>query len=269
MTLSKIMSEDIHQLVNNLQNLTKKKFLKLLKEIIMADDPSIRTQTSRYSQAKNITRKSIENEDFLINIKPDEGITKKAREMNSTYMDNKKITTIHAEQLQFLMKYRNSHNPDELALYLMLTSGRRLKELCERDFKNIKHSKNKIHIHGVSKRSDPKQFFEIQLLDSKTIFLKSLKEMKKKIKNKKYGSFQKAVMRKMKKVLRHEFHPHMLRRIYAMYLFTFRNSKNININAFVQKVLKQQTIGSSIYYTTIKFDFDSDIFGKKKRKPKK
>lgn len=269
MTLSKTMSADIEILVRQfLIKISKKKFLKLLKEIIMADDPSLRTQSHRYSQAKLIAKKRISSEKFLKEIRPDDKITKEVIKLDLESIKKKQITTISGDQLQTIMRFKNSYKPDELALYLMLISGRRLKEICESKFKTKKLTKNKILIHGVAKRRDAKQFFEIELIDNKTSFFKSLKDLKKGIKNKKYGSFQKSVMRKMKKVLRHEFHPHMLRRVYAVYLFQFRNRNNISMNAFIQNVLTHQSISASVHYTNIKFDFNSDILGVKKYKKK-
>ena len=62
-----------------------------------------------------------------------------------------------------------------------------------------------------------------------------------------------------KKAIGPTWHAHMLRGVYAAYLFKFDNPENTKINTFIKNKLCHTTIDASLSYTGYTMDFDDDL----------
>ena len=216
---------------------------------------SNRTISTRYSLIKKEFKEITKNKDFLNKIKPLEEITKNLIEKNKTIRDNKKMFNVSKEIIEKILNLKNSVNPYDLAIFLLFVSGRRSNEILNSKFLNEKKNKL-IKMEGISKRTDINNFEFIPLVN-KTSFFKIYKKFKKFNLNK--DTFPRLLSLRIKKMLGNEFHPHMLRGIYASYLFKFKNPKELKINTFIQHVLGHSSIDSSLSYTGYDIVFDKPI----------
>ena len=265
MSLPKYLTEEVDKLVKKLTNKNKEKIIKDIHKLIESKKYSERTQTVNYSKIKKIFKQHTKDEDFLKQIKPKNNITEKILKENIERRNTKKRNIINKELIEKVLNLYNSNNIFELAIFLLLTSGRRTTELIESKITNKKKSKNLI-IDKVKKRTDNKENIELQVLVPKTTFMKVLNEFKKRYKYTNKHTFVRTLNRKIKRLLGNDIHAHTLRKIYANYLYQFRNRQNLAINPFIQNVLSQMHVSSSLAYADTKIDFDDDFIKKKKFK---
>ncbi len=263
MTLSKFVEKSVHELGKSLNQKNKDDVLKKIRSLIKTRSPSYRSQTVNFSLAKSIMKNYSNNYDFLKQIKPEQKIINKVINDDIKQRDSKQLIYVSEDNLTTLLNYNLSDDLFELAMFLLLTSGRRTSELMVSNFKNVK-KKNEIIIDNVIKRTDKCQNLTFKPLVSKTIFLKNVKKFKKKYKYTNKDTFQRTLHRHIKSKISEKYYPHLLRKIYANYMYKFRNKEKLAINPFIQKALLQQSITSSMYYTGIKFNFDNDFIKKKK-----
>ena len=156
------------------------------------------------------------------------------------------------------MELRKSKNIFDIAIFLLFVSGRRTSELLSAKFINIKGSKD-IGIKGILKRTDGGNDCVFTPMINKTLFFKILKEFNKLLKFTNLNTFQRTLNRKIKNILGDDIHPHVMRGMYALYMFEFRNNKNKKINTFIRDALCHQSINASLNYTGYKVRFDKDI----------
>lgn len=261
MTLSKITKQKITNLGKKLNEKNKNEILKKIQNLIIGRTPSFRSQSVNFSLAKSLMKKYTIDKDFLKKIKPSDEIIEKVLSEDIKNRDKRSMVSIKKEDIEKIMGYNMSDNLYELAIYLLFSSGRRTQELTNSKIKNIKKS-NKLVIDNIIKRTDKNQNLHFITLIPKTNFLKNIKKFKKIYNYTNKNTFQRNLNRTIKRKMGEDFYPHLLRKMYANYLFKMRNTNNIAINPFIKSVLLQQSITSSLYYTGITFDFSTDIIKK-------
>ena len=261
MTLSKDATAKFGQLAKNLTKKNKQETLEKIRKIILSKKPKPRTQTIHFSQAKAIFKKYTDDEVWLKKIKPDDKITEGVLKESIEHREQRKVFHVNQEEIEKILGYHLDKNIFKLALFLLLTSGRRSCELLESKITNAKSSK-KLTIDHVAKRTDKNQNLQFPTLVPKTIFMKNLKKFKKLFEYTNKTSFGRTLSRTLKREFGEDWYPHILRKIYAVYSYEHRNKEDLAVNPFIQSVLLQQGISSSLSYTGIKLDFISDIIKK-------
>ena len=91
MTISKKIKAQVNGLIINYQPHNQSKTLNKLKQIILADNPTMGTQTVRYSIIKKMFRQKTNDTIFLNKIKPSPEITKYVLRKNLQIRDNRKL----------------------------------------------------------------------------------------------------------------------------------------------------------------------------------
>ncbi len=263
MTLSKDATAKFSQLAKNLTKKNKEETLEKIRKIILIKKPKPRTQTIHFSQAKAIFKKHTEDEVWLKKIKPDDKITEDVLKESIKHRDERKVFHIKQEDIEKILGYNLDKNIFKLGMFLLLTSGRRSCELLESKITNIKSSK-KLNIDHIAKRTDKDQNLQFPTLVPKTVFMKNLKKFKKLFEYTNKPSFGRTLSRALKREFGENWYPHLLRKIYAVYSYEFRNKEDLAVNPFIQSVLLQQGITSSLSYTGIKLNFTDDIIKKYK-----
>ena len=263
MTLSKKLKEEINQLIKKLNKKNKTSIITSIKKLMDDGKYSERTQSVHYSEIKKIFKEHTNDKEFLHKIKPNDELTKKLIEEGAQRRDSVKLFEVNKELLQKILGYHNSNNIFELAIFLLLCSGRRTTELLNSNITNKTKTK-KLIIDVVKKRKDNNTNLEFPVLIPKSSFLKTLRNFKKRYQYTNKSTFIRTLNRKIKRSLGANIHAHLLRKIYVNYLFNFRNKDNLTINPFVRDTLLQQSITSSNFYTGIKFNFKNDFIKKMK-----
>jgi integrase len=142
-----------------------------------------------------------------------------------------------------LISFRNSDVVHELYIYLLLITGLRFNELFTGNFSKIKGS---LFIDKISKRSDSKTNFKIQLiLDTPDEFLKLHQKFKSL--NRLHGS---AINRTVNRLLnKYELTSHKLRSIFLFYhLKVLKTGAERPTNIRVQNLLNHQTFAAGTFY---------------------
>lgn len=249
MTLSKKLSEEAKRIGKEFsESKDEKKALSQIKKAICGSDKkcSDRTQSVRYSQFKKIISTFTNNIEFLKKIKPHDEITKRLIIKNTEIRDNKKMLIIPREIMVKLISLKNSINPYDIALYLLLMSGRRISEILEAKF-SLSSIKGHIKMEGAKKTRFNDSVLDFKPIGTPKAFLRHLKKFRKLEVNP--ITYPRMLGLRLKKLLGNEWHPHMLRGLYAIYLFKFDNPDLLKINSFIQSALNHKTIGASLSYT--------------------
>ena len=266
MTLSKKDKEFIKKIEEKynkeLEKDEKKKLARETAKYFEDNYKNLRTVTTKITLAKKKLRLSTKDFDFYKDINPKREITKEVIKMNQKVLDKETtFTKINKSWMDdIIKKFRKSNNIKELAVYILLNTGRRMNELINGEFTSNQNCKNKIFFKGILKKRDKdlNEFICIDTIDSKDNVLNAVEKFKSKIKGKKKLSIQRNLQNGIKE-LTHPFHftSHFLRVAYANYLFQFRNPEQQIFNAFIKKVLNHASLLSSINYTSIEFVDDT------------
>lgn len=267
MTLSKYLQNQAHTLGRNLRSSNKQKTLEKITTLILSNSKAHRTQTSNFSHVKKIMRRYTNDLVFLNKIKPPLFITQKVIKMDNAVLDTRTSFTVSRKAIEQMINYRHSSDIFELAIYLLLVSGRRVKEITDSKITDCAKraslpsvgERNRLCIDNIVKRKDKNQNLKFLILRDKQEFMRSYRKFKKLYTTQNKRTFHTLLIRRIKKWFGHSYHPHLLRKIYAVYHFKFRNPRNLTINPFIKQLLLQQNIRSSVFYTGIKFDFRRDI----------
>ncbi len=237
----------------------KKKLLDLIKTEAYKNNPTERTILARYSTIKKLISEYITDPKFINKIKAPITLTNKIRNENKEIRDKKQLITINEDTIMKILSFRYSDNIYENAIYLLFVTGRRLIELLTAKFYSKKNSSNYIYIDGIRKRKDNKKSCRFIPLTDKKETIEKIHEFQEKIKKVKTDSFKRSLLRNIKKKVDDSFYTHMLRGIYIMYLYKFRNKNNKKINTFIMNNLCHQNIDSSLSYTGYNINFNEDI----------
>ena len=258
MSINKKIKVKINNIIENFNSLDKDKIIKDLRVILLEDEPKSRTQAVRFSIVKKMFKKITDDKEFLSKIKPDQNITDGIVLEDAKRRDGEKLFDINLDLVEKINSYQHSNDIYELALYLLMITGRRVSELMEAVFINVKGNRN-IKIDGVKKRTD-EGICEFIPLINKTKFFKLYKKFKIMLKHvSSLSSFHRNLGRNTKKKLGQDFNPHKMRKIYANYSFRFRNKLKEKLNTHIKRVLCHMSINASLNYTGININFDKDI----------
>lgn len=264
MSLSKSLKIDIDKIMKNMGKVDQKQILKEIKDAIYKGNPKERTITWRYSMVKRYLKTITKNQDFLNKVKPDDALTDRVVRLNLQKRDSEKRIVIDKEFINKIISFEKSKDIYEMYMYLLLISGRRLRELTEAKFTNVKSS-NEVLICGIKKKgfslganvSAKAETFKP--LVSKTKFFRVYRKFYRIYKNSNIKNISGNLQRIIKQKLGKDFKAHDLRKIYAIYSYKFKNKKNLKINSFIKDVLNHTSIDSSISYTGIVIKFNKDI----------
>jgi integrase len=261
MSISKNIRNEIYELINlYIYNHDDNYTLSKINEIITKDNPKLSTISSRYSEVKKIFKQRIPNisSEFLKQIKPTLEITNEVYNKNKDARDKELIVEINEKTIRDIMEFRKSDNLYELLIYVLFISGRRISELYESEFHDVKGS-NRVGINGVKKKHLNYDGCEFPVITNKNDFYNIMKIIRDMTKDSKLGAVNRGLNRYIKILLGDDFHTHMLRGMYAQYLYRFRNPEGVKINPFIQRVLCHTSIESSMAYTGYNYLFNNDI----------
>lgn len=248
------------EIISIIEKLSDKQILHKVKGIVFTNNPSDRTITWRYSLIKKKLSPRISRE-LAEKIKPPRDLTDKVIKENIEKRNSKKMKEITKEDIQKIISFEKSKDPYEMYIYLMFITGRRLREILDGQFKNKKGSKL-ISMKGIKKSRKKElenQEVEIIPLVAKTKFFRIYKKLKNIIKYSNIKHIENNLQKNIKKLLGSNWKTHDLRRLYAMYMFKFRNPERLTLNPFLQKVLHHSSIENSINYSDVDLLFDKDI----------
>ena len=258
MSIAKALKSELEKCNNSYTKKNLKETLKKIKSVIMTGSPSDRTITVRYSIARNMFKdKHGAGNDIIKDIRPDPKLTEKVIKENIEIRDDRKMFEVNEELFKKILSLKSSTNVYDKFLYALIVSGRRTSELLDADFSSGKG--HLIKMDGLLKTRGDDKVCEFAALITKTKFLKLIKNIKKEIKQRRIRTFKKNLDNRINQLFNKVLNPHMLRAIYANYLFKFFNKENVEINPFIQKVLCHKTVNASLSYTGIKIAFENKI----------
>lgn len=249
--------------IRKLASKPNKESINSILKIVNADDPSERSLLVRYSVARKILQSFTKNKKLLDMMLPPRDLSNKVNKENTIRRDKKKRILIDERFVRKIMGYRNSENVFELCIFLLLITGRRTGEILNARFYN-KRAGRDMYIDGVLKRSSKEAANGCHFppLIRKTKALRLIKKFRKKLADRgkmNEKSFRRDLLRKTKKLLGANVYPHLLRGIYANYLYKFRNDENMKINSFIMEKLCHEGVTTSLNYTGFELLFDKDF----------
>ncbi len=262
MTISKKTVETIHKIGKELQETKdEEKALRDITKVILDKKPSERSQSVSYSVVKKMMKEYSANQDFLRKIKPSDEITKRLIKKNAEIRDNKKILAVSKETIKKIIAMKTSTDPHELAMYLLFVSGRRSSEILDCDFRLAKDKKHIATTKLKKARNGDNNNEEatFSTITRPTTFLKIATRFKGMNVNK--VTFPRMMGMKIKQMIDPTYHPHMLRGIYAAYMFKFNNPEKLKINSFIKQALNHKSIEPSLSYTGYSLTFEDKIKG--------
>jgi hypothetical protein len=255
MSISKDLRASIEKLRDNLTDDNQAATLKKLKILIVADKPSDRTITVRYTTAKKILGEATKDSAFLKQVRPKDSLTLSVIIDNKKIRDEAKLQKISRELVEKIVALKKSDNIYDMFIYLLFVSGRRTSELKKSKFINMKNSKL-VKMNGLLKMKQDGLECEFMTLTPKTNFFKVYNKMMSNIKKKGVKSLNKNLDNRIHVLFGKEITPHTLRSLYANYIFHFENKDQLSLNASIQKSLCHKSIDSSLSYNGIEFEFD-------------
>ncbi len=260
MSLSKKLKEEMDDLIKNINKLSEKELLSNIKKAVYEGKPKDRTVTWRYSMIKKYLKPHIKDKELLHKVKPEDELTSKVIKQNVEKRDNEKRLIVTEKLIRKIMSFEKSCDIYEQYIYLLLVSGRRLRELTDSKFINVKSS-NLIIIEGLKKTRGFKLGLKVMFkpLVSKTKFFRVYRKFNRTYRNSNIKNISGNLQRIIKQKLDPNLKAHDLRKIYAVYSYRFRNTKNKKINTFIKDALNHSSIDASISYTGILIDFFLDI----------
>jgi hypothetical protein len=226
---------------------------------------NLRTITTKVTQAKKWMREKTNDKDFYLNINPKKEITQNVIRINIKKLEeNREFQKIKKSEIdKFLNEYRDSLNIYEIGFYILLNTGRRINEMIKNieKFTNKPRSNNIIYFSGIlkkRKKDEKSERVEIMTIDNKKDVMNAIRKMKKLLKMKNKTSFQRSLQSWIKKLSgEHKWTSHMLRSIYANYLFVTKNPKNQIYNAYIRERLHHKNLATSINYSDVKIIDDT------------
>lgn len=241
------------------QKVNNKQAIELLEKLINSQKITDRTKTVHYSLLKRKFRELGASEEFLEQFRPPEKLINDVLASNKKSLENKKEITITKSQIKKIIDLKKSKDPLNVALYLLLVSGRRTHELLNAEF-TLCSKKGYLKIIGLSKTKSQKDICIFPLLCPIKRFFRLLKYFKESNPNPK--SLTILLNLRIKGIVSQDWYVHMLRGIYALINYQINNPENLKLNSYVQSVLCHTTIEASIPY--IKYNLSNDEIKKLK-----
>jgi hypothetical protein len=213
-------------------------------------------KTSSKANKISLTKKYVSNKindlDFTNKIVAPKTITEETFKKAAHKRMNKKIFEIKKSTLDKIISFKNSENIYEMLIFLLFATGRRFKTILNNDIRNKKKT-SFIEAKLLKKRGEAiDKYYCFPVIGRKNEVLKVLKKFRKKFKNmniKQYSLNRRANIFIKKHLEDENINLRLLRSLYALYLFKFKNKKRQTINAFVGTVLCHESDQCGIYYT--------------------
>ena len=257
--IPKVLMDKVIPLAERLTKKNQKDTLKAICKILETQNYSDATKSVNYSKVKKLFKDYTSDATFLKEIRPDPILTAKLFKDNKERLKRVKLLNIDKETIIKILSFRNSkRDVFKLFIFLLFVTGRRVSELMYSDI-TLKPKSNDLTISHILKRNDKNQYLSFPPIVSPKIVLRALDDFKSAFLYTNPNTFNKNVNAHIKRHFGSKFHSHVLRKMYAIYLYQFRNEDEMTINPFLQKVLLQQTLTSSFFYTGIKYSFNTDI----------
>ncbi len=250
--LSKKVLRTLNELGENLTNDNKDETLEAIKHLVLDNTGTVNSQCTVFSNAKKYFARFTTDNKFLSQIKPHWKVTNQSFAMGRERMVNRAMLEVNKDTISQIMGYEKSKDIFELCVFLLFVSGRRIGELVNKKITICKGKPSCLNIDSVFKRNDDKKNFEFPTMISNTRFKKAYTRFKHLYKKGNPITFRLVLYKHIKKLFNEEYHAHTFRKIYAAYMFKYKNPKNIIINSFLQQILLHQKIESSVSYTDVK-----------------
>ena len=167
----------------------------------------------------------------------------------------KKIVDVKSPFIEQIIKQRYN-SPFDLLTYILLNSGRRTSEILENKFEL---QDNHVYI-VIDKTQQTKKLTPIQILldNNPKSMVKDLDQLRESIKGS-LSTFKTEYNHYLHSV--YGIHAHLLRAIYARYVFQFRNAEKLNFSFIINKYLNHKAgSGSASFYDQINLIMDKDVF---------
>lgn len=234
---------------------SKEDLLKFIEKAILQDDPANRTIANRYSKVKKHLNENYDffTMEFLKKVKPSDKIIEKILAEDSERRSNKQNITFTKDDVDKILSFSDTNSLPKLVSFLMFSSGMRINEILDEEFKltRVNNSKNLIHMNGLSKQTT-KRPVKIELIEEvKPSLFKALLKL---IRTKKESLEMSIndINAKVNKFLKQNFKSfkssHNLRGAYAQYLY-HQSGKKQNINGFITKHLNHSSDDASLNYS--------------------
>ena len=236
-----------------------------LEEIIVNDEisPTDKTILTRYSKVKNYLREkygSELSEDEIKIIKPPADVVNRVLEKDQKTRQKKINIKFNQQDIEKILSFKDSKNLFEKYIYLQFISGRRLNEIKEfaHNMRIPKGKTYKIKMKLSKKKYDKESDMdEVQLIPNQldnVSFRKKVKNIRDITEDISTSDFNKRVNKYIKKNLNKQWSSHVLRGLYAHYMFHNYNAENLNINGFLTQILNHDSSDASLNYSNFVFD---------------
>ncbi len=257
--MSKAFNKKLNEIVSDYKkDSNETKVLSELKKLIMSHK-SERYITVLYSKAKKEFKKHSKDQTFLKKISPPTELTQRVLSENVTRRDNQTMMQVDRDMLVEIAKFKSGRNSTQLAIWIMMVSGRRVSEVANGKFVVKKGSKNIFFKGMLKKRTDVQGEHELFLLTSKTTFRKVYQKFKQMMKGRSSATLNDTVNKKLKSMFGPEMRSHKLRGIYANYIIKFHNPENLKPNTVIMNALGHSTTTTSLSYTGFELNFDKPV----------
>lgn len=226
-----VKSSSKKDLPNNIVNLIANEY---------SNQGTILTMLTRIK--KNLITDKILNEKEALDIAlPD--LTKERRRYSEDVLSNRKIKDIPVEDFKKLIILNDNPDVIQLLTYLMVTSGIRISEALE---DNFKWTNKGILYKPKKKREDEKEVIIYPIVDNKTWYDNYKKFLKQRT-----NYDNKTLTRLLREHLdsiNENLKPHSLRGLYTVYMLKFRNKERLIPNAYIKQILNHDATSASISY---------------------
>jgi hypothetical protein len=218
---------------------------------------NVRTLTNKVSLTRKYLEKNGYDKKFLNNIYPGKEITKEAIKQNEEKLESTTITRIKKSFVDEIIKNGPSETKyPALAVYLLLASGRRLQEIISGKYIVDPENKNNVLIDTLlKKRTKGNEYTEsVRIIGGRDSFLSAMSLFKKLINKVALTTMKHNIQKHIKLKYSRDGIPtsHFFRVLYANYLFTYHNPKNLIYNVYIKNALNHLSLTPSINYTSIK-----------------
>lgn len=218
---------------------------------------NLRTLTNKVSLTKKYLEKNGYDKKFLNNIYPGKEITKATIKKNDEKLESTTVVEVEKSFIDNIIRlYSSSTLYPQLAVYLLLASGRRLQEIIGGNFIADPNNPKNVLIDNLLKRRKTTDEYTstIRIIGNRDTFLAAMSRFKKLINNLAYTTYRHNIQKFIKLEYTGNGLPtsHFFRVLYANYLFKYDNPKKLIYNAYIKNVLNHISLVPSINYTSIK-----------------
>ena len=242
----------LSQYKSDLSDAKKIELSKKLVNLFLESNLKISSKANKISLTKKYVSKKIKDNFFTNKIVAPKELTQKTFEIAAKRRMEKKIFEIKKQTLDKIFSFAKSDNVYEMLIYLLFVTGRRFKTILNNDIRNKKGTRH-LEAKLLKKRGVlTEKYYSFPVIGRKFEILKVIKRFRKKYTNLriKENSFNRRANIFIKLYLDdNKINLRLLRSLYALYLFKFKNKQRQTINAFVGTVLCHESDQCGIYYT--------------------